>query len=109
MEQRISGRKQKNVFWIGAAGVLGAGLLAAWLATGKKGPGEEDRQIYEQAAAMQEQVDKLGFTDFRLEDYPVAMYDGKKDYVFYQGEILPYRDGKMPYLGPACSRLERGF
>lgn len=87
MEQRISGRKQKNVFWIGAAGVLGAGLLAAWLATGKKGPGEEDRQIYEQAAAMQEQVDKLGFTDFRLEDYPVVMYDGKKDYVFYQGEI----------------------
>ncbi len=70
-----------------AAALLGAGLLAMWLLTGESGLSEEDIEIYEQTAAMQDQVDGLGFLDFRLEDYPVAMYDGKWDYVIYQGEI----------------------
>lgn len=70
-----------------AAGFLGAGLLAVWLLTGESGPGEENIEIYERAAALQEQTDRLGFPGFRLEDYPVAMYDGKRDYVFYEGEI----------------------
>lgn len=70
-----------------AAALLGAGLLAAWIITGENGPSEKDIEIYEQAAAMQEQVDGLGFLDFRLEDYPVAVYDGRRDYVFYEGKI----------------------
>lgn len=85
-KQRLAG-KRKDIFQITSAGILGAGLLAGWLVTGKNGLSGQDRQIYEQAVSMQEQVDTLGFGNFRLQDYPVAMYDGTKDYVFYQGEI----------------------
>lgn len=93
--------KRKNVFGAVAAGILGFGLLTAWLATGENGLSEENRQIYEQAIAMQEQIDTLGFRDFRLADYPVAMYDGKKDYVFNQGKIRERAPVMETFVGTA--------
>ena len=80
------GKKRKKAAGI-AAGFLGAGLLAVWLLTGESGPNEEDAEVYKRAVSMQEQVDRLGLPGFRLEDYPVAMYDGKRDCVFCEGEI----------------------
>ncbi len=67
--------------------VTGTALLAGWILTGKTGIGSEDKAVYEAAVKLQPEVDQLGFQDFRLENYPVAMYDGKKDSVFYQGKI----------------------
>lgn len=69
------------------AAAIGAALLAGWILTAERGIGIQEKQIYRKAVEEQEQVDKLGFSNFKLEDYPVAMYDGKADYVFYKGSI----------------------
>ena len=69
------------------AAAAGIALLAGWTFTADRGIGIQEKQIYSKALEEQEQADKLGFSNFRLEDYPVAMYDGKADYVFYQGGI----------------------
>ncbi len=68
-------------------GIPGFLLLSAWLWTGKWGISEENKKIYEDAVRLQEQVDSLGFKGFCLSDYPVAMYDGKAEYVFENGEM----------------------
>ncbi len=68
-------------------GILGVFLLSAWLWTGGQGISKEEQKIYEDAVSMEEQVDKLGFEGFCLSDYPVAIYDGVSDYVFYKGKI----------------------
>lgn len=70
-----------------AAGAVGAALLAGWMITGSAGISKKEKAVYQEALDLQEKVDDAGFQDFHLEDYPVAMYDGKDDYVFYQGEI----------------------
>ncbi|GAA0799099.1 hypothetical protein GCM10008910_24750 [Faecalicatena orotica] len=77
----------KQLLCKGAAVLSGAALLAGWILTGNTGIASEDKKIYEEAASLQPVVDEIGFQDFKLEDYPVAMYDGKHDYVFYNGEI----------------------
>ena len=77
----------KRILWKAAALAAGAALLAGWILTGTSGISKEDKEIYEAALEMQTEVDQIGFQDFRLADYPVAMYDGKRDYVFYQGKI----------------------
>ena len=69
------------------AAVMGTALLAGWIFTADRGIGSQEKKIYREAVEQQGLVDKLGFSGFRLEEYPVAMYDGKADYVFYQGKI----------------------
>lgn len=93
--------KRKNIIRSAAAGALGAGLFAAWFLTGRTGISEEDKGIYEQAMSIQEQVDDIGFRDFRLADYPVAMYDGSRDYVFYEGEIKKRAPVMETFVGTA--------
>lgn len=83
------------------AGILGAGLLSAWLWTGRRGISEENRKIYEEAVNMQGQVDALGFQGFCLSDYPVAMYDGTADYVFYDGKIQKRSPALKTFAGTA--------
>ncbi|MDU7706786.1 MAG: hypothetical protein E7J94_05855 [Clostridium sp.] len=83
--KRIS-KKRISVQKVIAAAV-GTALLAGWIFTADRGIGIQEKQIYSKALEEQEQADKLGFSNFRLEDYPVAMYDGKADYVFYKGSI----------------------
>lgn len=61
--------------------LLGIVLAIGVLATGAYGLTEENIEIYEQAVAMQRWVEKLGFENFALTDYPVAFYDGERDYV----------------------------
>ena len=77
-------RKYRNQI---IAVVLGMVLFVSWLWTGKREISGEDKEIYEEALGLQEQVDELGFGEFCLADYPVAMYDGEWDHVFYDGEI----------------------
>lgn len=68
--------------WKKAACVgLGIILLAGTISTGEYGLSKKDKEIYEMACAQQENVNELGFRDFRLTDYPVVYYDGEHDYV----------------------------
>lgn len=69
------------------AGVTGIALLAGWILTGNTGLSSTEKAVYEDALDLQAKVDEIGFPDFNLAEYPVAMYDGKQDYVFYQGKI----------------------
>lgn len=78
---------EKTIAFRFAAGAAGAVLLVSWVLTGSTGISKEEKAIYQEAADLQEEVDKIGFQDFYLRDYPVAMYDGKNDYVFYQENI----------------------
>ncbi len=53
----------------------------AVLLTGTYGLSVRNLFIYEEAVLLQEKMDELGFQDFRITDYPIAFFDGNKDYV----------------------------
>lgn len=61
--------------------VVGVILLTGSVLTKSRGLSDVDKAIYEMALGQQEWVDTLGFEGLRLADYPVAFFDGKKDYV----------------------------
>lgn len=61
--------------------LTGAALIAGAVATGSYGLSEENIAIYEGAVALEESARNIGFEDFALTDYPVAFYDGDRDYV----------------------------
>lgn len=69
------------------AGIIGVALLSGWFLTGNSGLSVKEKAVYEDARNLQAKVDEIGFSDLRLTDYPVAMYDGKNDYVFYQDRV----------------------
>ncbi len=81
--------------------ILGIVLFLSWLWTGKREISGEDKEIYEEALGLQEQVDELGFGGFCLADYPVAMYDGEWDHVFYDGEIKRRKPVLETFAGTA--------
>ncbi len=91
--------QRKGIIFMGIMGVL---LPSAWLWTGKQGISKENQKIYEEAVKLQEEVDSLGFEGFCLEDYPVAMYDGTSDYVFYQGAVKKRKPVFETFVGTAC-------
>lgn len=99
-ERRKTHMKRQKKAMIMAA-ILGAGLLSAWMWTGRSEISEENRKLYEEAVDMQKQVDTLGFEGFCLLDYPVAMYDGTTDYVFYEGEIQKRSPEVETFVGTA--------
>lgn len=61
-----------------AVGIL---LLAAVILTGSRGLSSKNIDIYRKAAALQGEMEELGFPQFQLADYPVAFFDGDYDYV----------------------------
>lgn len=63
-----------------AIALIGVVLVAGVIATGRYGLAEENIAIYKKAVAL-ESADNFGFEGFNLTDYPVAFYDGDKDYV----------------------------
>jgi len=68
-------------------GALGAALLAGAFFTGDYGLSDENIKIYEDALALQEQVDELGFEQFNLNEYKVRFYDGNVDYVVKGNDV----------------------
>ena len=72
-----------------AYGFIGTLLLSVYLATGVYGISIVDRECYQRALALQEYVDTLGFKDFNLIDYPVAVYTGDKEYVMQGDSVTP--------------------
>lgn len=61
-----------------AAGVF---LAAGSVVTAEHGLSEVNRDIYQKALALDEEMKKLGFGDFSLRDRKVRFYDGDYDYV----------------------------
>lgn len=61
--------------------LIGGALVVGVIATGSYGLSQEDSAIYEDAVALEESARNIGFADFALTDYPVAFYDGDRDYV----------------------------
>lgn len=66
--------------------LIGAVLAVSVILTGNYGLSDTDKKCYEKAAGMQKEVEKIGFGDFRLADYPVAFCDGKHDYLITASE-----------------------
>lgn len=62
----------------GAVGIL---LAAACICTGEKKLSQTDRQIYEKACSLEQEMEMLGFSGFSVRDYRVRYYDGDCDYV----------------------------
>lgn len=61
--------------------IIGMVLVVAVIVTGSYGLSKKNIEIYENAVALQESVEQLGFDNFSLAEYPVAFYDGEHDYV----------------------------
>ena len=62
----------------GAVGIL---LAAACICTGEKKLSQIDRQIYENACSLEQEMEMLGFPGFSVRDYSIRYYDGDCDYV----------------------------
>lgn len=62
-------------------GLIGTVLLGGVLLTADYGLTKVNREVYEEAMALRTQISGLGFEAFEVNDYPVAFYDGEKDYV----------------------------
>lgn len=62
-------------------GILGVILLIGVLITAEYGLSKENIEVYEEAIALQTKMDEIGFEGFHIADYPMAFYDGEKDYV----------------------------
>lgn len=58
--------------------LVGVILVVGVIATGTYGLAEENIEIYERAVSFE---DNFGFDGFYITDYPVAFYDGDKNYV----------------------------
>lgn len=85
--------------------VIGILLLTATILTGTYGLSSENIEIYSDALAMQKEMDEMGFSGFRLSDYPVAFFDGDYDYVLTATgdsyEIQRRRPVLSTYVGTA--------
>lgn len=64
--------------------LTGAALAAGVIATGSRGISDDNIAVYEKAVSL-ESEDSFGFGGFALTDYPVAFYDGDRNYVFEWG------------------------
>lgn len=60
---------------------IGIALAVGVIATGTYGLSEKNIDIYKQAVEIQDGRDNFGFENFAFTDYPVAFYDGDKEYV----------------------------
>ena len=81
-----------------AVGVI---LLAACILTADKGLSQEDRQVYEQANRMQEEMQEHGFRNFILSEYKVRFFDGDYDYVMNGTEVIREDPVFQTFVGTA--------
>jgi len=72
-------------------GIVGVILLAGTILTADRGLSADNKKIYEDALGLQADVDKIGFQDFKLEDYKVRFFNGSVDYVV-SGDAIEKED-----------------
>lgn len=61
--------------------LLGFLLVLSVIVSGNDGLRDTDKKCYEKAASLQKDIERIGFKDFKLADYPITFCDGKHDYV----------------------------
>lgn len=85
----------KRKAFVVADAMIGVLLLISLLATGSYGIDADDRAGVETALRTQPYLDSLGFDGFQLADYPVAVFDGNKEYVLFDEKV----ESRTPILG----------
>ncbi|MDE5873699.1 MAG: hypothetical protein K2H07_07280 [Lachnospiraceae bacterium] len=78
--------------------LIGIVLVIGVILTGNYSLSAEDKECYESAVKLQENIDKIGFKDFKLTDYPIAFCDGKHDYVMIPSDSSYCIQKRKPVL-----------
>lgn len=81
--------------------LLGAVLLSSFIFTGSYGLSKRNLNIYNNAIKMQGEVNKLGFNDFKIKEYPVTFFNGENDYMLYNGNIKKRKPVVNTFVGTA--------
>lgn len=93
-------------------GILGLVLIAGVLITAENGLSKENKEVYEEAMALRKRMEFLGFEGFDIADYPVAFYDGEKDYVLVaNGEdyTITKRKAEINFIAATAYPVEGQF
>ena len=93
-------------------GILGVILLAGVLITAEYGLSKENIEVYEDAIALQTELKGIGFDGFDIEDYPMAFYDGEKDYVLTREGAeytITKRKALVDFIAATAYPVEDGF
>lgn len=85
--------------------LLGLSILTAFVTTTPISAMDENFEKYETSLQQQAIVDTMGFKDFSLQNYPVAVYKDGKETVFYEEK----QEEREPILGSlAATSLQVG-
>lgn len=68
-------------------GTVGMLLAVSVGLTGTYGLSKTDREIYDTAMNLEEQMQENGFMGFTPEDYKIRFFNGKTDYVVADGKV----------------------
>lgn len=93
-------------------GILGVILLTGVLITAEYGLSKENIEVYEEAIALQTELKGIGFEGFDIADYPMAFYDGEKDYVLTrEGSeyTITKRKALVDFIAATAYPVEDGF
>jgi len=97
----LKNMSQKKIILIAADVLVFAALLVSFIATGEYGISKDDRASYDKAISAQLAVTALGFTDFRLEDYPVVICGVEKETVFFENDAYTRKPFMEASVGTA--------
>lgn len=78
--------------------LLGVLLVLSVILTGNYGLPDIDKKCYEKAAGMQKEIERIGFKDFKLADYPIVFCDGKHDFVITASDNSYSIEKRKPVL-----------
>lgn len=91
---------KKIIGWV-LFGAVGLALATSCFATAGRGLSQSDQDAYRRALDLQPQMDALGFDRFQLADYPVAFYDGNRDYVVTEDGVTSRSPVLSTFAGTA--------
>lgn len=93
-------------------GILGVVLLTGVLITAEYGLSKENIEVYEEAIALQTKMEEIGFEGFHIADYPMAFYDGEKDYVLTRegtGYTITKRNALVDFIAATAYPVDGHF
>ncbi len=93
-------------------GILGVVLLTGVLITAEYGLSKENIEVYEESIALQTKLDGIGFEGFDIADYPMAFYDGEKDYVLTRegtGYTITKRKALVDFIAATAYPVDGHF
>lgn len=87
-----------KVFEIGY-GAVGVLLVASVALTGTYGLEKVDREIYDTAIELEEQMQENGFAGFAPSDFKIRFFNGETDYVVADGEVTKEEAAFSTFVG----------